>query len=119
MAIKDKLTDSFVKALKEIEDSLSLLLFKPCSFEKKGYAYFVQYKKGDSILSFLFGPSDYQIEMIIYTSKGKFAFKDLLQNPSISTWVNMNRYTQENERNLKNELLWFLELLKYSLPFVE
>lgn len=57
--------------------------------------------------------------MLIYTSKGKFAFKDLLSIPEIKKWVSENRYEQENGRNLKNELQWFVDLLKTSLPFVE
>ncbi|GAA4439056.1 hypothetical protein GCM10023091_20700 [Ravibacter arvi] len=57
--------------------------------------------------------------MIIYTSKGKFTFKNLLSISEINRWVNDNRYKQENGRNVKNELLWYVELLTVSLPYVE
>jgi len=93
--------------------------FERDSFIEKGFAYFAKYKKGDCIVEFLFGPAEYQVEMIIYTSNGKFAFKDLLQIPVINEWVNSNRYKQRNGRNVKDELFWFIELLKYSLPIVE
>ena len=119
MAIKDKLTEEFLAGIKEIEKILLLLQFYPHSFEKKGYAYFIKYKKGESIVQFLLGPSDWDTEMIIYTRKGEFAFKDLLQIAAIAEWVNTNRYKQNNGRNVKNELLWAVELLRVSLPFIE
>jgi hypothetical protein len=119
MAMRNKLTKEFLGALKEIDAILSEMLFKKYSFIEKGLAHFVQYKKGNTILEFLFGPSDWDVDMKIYTSKGKFAFKELLKIPSIAKWVNENRYKQENGRNIKNELLWFIELLKISLPMIE
>jgi len=120
MAIKDKLTEELLKALKEIEIVLLILHFKRHSFFEKGLAYYVEYRKENNTrVEFLFGPADWNIEMIIYTSKGKFSFKDLLNIPEINRWVNDNRYKQENGRNVKNELLWFVELLKISLPMVE
>ena len=119
MAIKDKLTEEFLAGIKEIENILFLLHFYPYSFEEKGTAYFIKYKKGNSIVEFLFGPSDWDVEIIIFTSKGKFAFKDLLQIPTIAEWVNNNRYKQDNGRNVKNELLWAIELLRVSLPIIE
>jgi len=119
MAIKDKLTEEFLEGIKEIENILFLLHFYLYSFEEKGPAYFIKYKRGNSVVEFLFGPSDFDVEIIISTSKGKFAFKDLLQIPSVAEWVNNNKYKQENGRNVKNELLWALELLKFSLPIIE
>lgn len=118
--MRDKLATEFLKALIEIETVLLTLLFKRHSFFEKGFAYFVEYRKENNTrVEFLFGPSDWDIEMIIYTSKAKFAFKDLLGIPEINRWVNDNRYKQENGRNVKNELLWYVELLKVSLPYLE
>ena len=120
MAIKDKLTEEFLKALNEIETVLLAIFFKRHSFFEKGLAYYIEYRKENNTrIEFLFGPSDWDIEMIIYTSKGKFAFKDLLGIPEINRWVNDNRYKEESERNIKNELLWFVELLNVSLRYVE
>lgn len=119
MAKIDKLTEEFLNGLIEIEPALSLMFFKRKSFEEKGYAYFVEYQKKDTMLLFLFGPSDWGIEMIVNTSKGKYAARDLLQIKEILKWVNENKYKQEGERNIKKELLWFVELLKFSLPFIE
>lgn len=120
MAKINNLTEGFLEAINEIEIVLLALLFKRHSFFFKGLAYFIEYKKeNNTSVEFLFGPSDWAIEMIIYTSKGKFAFKDILSIPEINSWVNNNRYKQENGRNIKNELKWFVDLLKVSLPYVE
>jgi hypothetical protein len=120
MAIKDKLTEEFLKALDEIETVLLVLLFKRNSSLEKGYGYFIEFRReNNTSVEFLFGPSDWNIEMIIYTLKGKFAFKDLLKIPELNMWVNDNRYKQVNGRKVKNELLWFVELLTVSLPLVE
>jgi uncharacterized short protein YbdD (DUF466 family) len=121
MAKINNLTEEFLKALDEIEIMLLALFFKKHSFLEKGLAYYIEYRKenNNTRVEFLFGPSDWSIEMIIYTSKGKFAFKDLLGIPDINNWVNNNRYKQENDRNIKNELEWFVDLLKISLPYVE
>ncbi len=120
MAIKDKLNEQFLKALHEIETELFKLFFKRHSFLEKGFAYYVEYgKENNTRVEFLFGPSDWDIEMIIYTSKGKFVFKDLLNIREINKWVNNNVYIQKNGRNVRNELEWFIELLKYSLPYIE
>lgn len=120
MAKSDKLTEEFLKALSEIEIVLLPLLFQKHSFFEKGLAYYIEYRKENNTrVEFLFGPSDWDIEMIIFTSKGKFAFKDLLNIPEISSWVNKNRYKQENGRNIKKELEWFVKLLEVCLPYVE
>lgn len=119
MAKTDKLTESFLNGLTEIEPILSLMSFKKTSFQKKGYAYFIEYQRKGTIVLFLFGPSDWAIEMIINTSKGKYAGKDLLQIPEILKWINENKYQQITQRDMRNELLWFIELLKVSLPYVE
>jgi hypothetical protein len=120
MAIKDKLTEEFIEAINKIEFVLIALLFKRHSFFEKGLSYFIEYiKENNTRVEFLFGPSNWDIEMIIYSSKGKFAFKDLLNIPEVNTWVNDNRYKQEIGRNVENELLWFVNLLKVSLPYVE
>jgi hypothetical protein len=119
MAIKDKLTEDFLVGIKEVQNILATMHFYPHSFEEKGAAYFIKYKRGSSIIEFLFGPSDWDVEMIIFTLKGKFAFKDLLQFAVILKWVHDNRYMQANGRNVKNELLWAIKLLKVALPIIE
>ena len=116
----EKLTKDFLEAFKEIELVLLSLLFNKKSFFEKGLAYYIEFRnENNTNVEFLFGPSEWNIEMRIYTSKGKFAFKDLLIIPEVNRWVNVNRFKQENGRNVKNEWLWYIELLKISLPFIE
>lgn len=117
--MKNKLTKEFLIAVNEIEPVLESLHFHQYSFEEKGFGYFVKYKRNNTYVEFLFGPSDWNIELIIFTINGKYTFKDLLQISNIKKWVDNNRYIQEDERNLKKEMLWFIELLKFSLPIIE
>ncbi|MCX6263256.1 MAG: hypothetical protein NTZ47_01770 [Bacteroidetes bacterium] len=120
MAKINSLTEDFLEAINEIEIILLALFFKRHSFFEKGLAYFIEFKKENNTrVEFIFGPSNWDIEMIIYTSKGKFAFRDLLSIPEIVNWVNNNRYKEVSSRNIKNELEWFVDLLRVSLPYVE
>ena len=121
MAKINNLTEEFLKALDEIDIMLLSLFLKKYTLFKKGLACYIEYRKenNNTRVEFLFGPSDWSIEMIIYTSKGKFAFKDLLGIPDINNGVNNKRYKQDNDRNIKNELEWFVDLVKISLPYVE
>ncbi|MDX2188246.1 MAG: hypothetical protein SFY32_00155 [Bacteroidota bacterium] len=119
-SIKDKLTEDFLISLKEIEPLLLDMNFKPYSFYEKGPAYFIEYKneEKEQIVKFLFGPSDWMIEMIIFTPNGKFEFKDLFKIPAIAKWLNDNNYLPDKSRNIKKELLWLIEYLKYSLSIL-
>ena len=121
MAIKDKITEEFLLALKEMEPLLLTLKFVPYSYLEKGPAYYIQYKKESTgtVVEFLFGPSDWMIQMIIFASKGKYEFKDLIAIPAIAKWLDKNKYEPENVRHIKKEMLYFIELLKISLPIVE
>ncbi|NLT50770.1 MAG: hypothetical protein GXX85_07650 [Ignavibacteria bacterium] len=117
--MKDKLTESFLLSIEEIEPILLKEHFKKYSFVKKGYAYFIQYRRKDCEVEFIFGPPEFQIEFIVFTTKGKFSFKDLLKEPDIANWVKKNKYNQADRRDIRNEIVWFVELLKISLPIIE
>jgi hypothetical protein len=80
----NNLTEPFLDAIIEVEALLSIMLFRKKSFQEKGFAYFIEYKRNETIVLFLFGPSDWDVEMIINTPKKKYAFKDLLQILEIS-----------------------------------
>lgn len=116
--MKDLLTEEFLQSIREIEGIFSAMYFKQYSFEEKGRLYIIQYKSLDTIVEFLFGPPEFQIEMIVYVGNKKYAFRDLLQFSKVAEWVKSNRYVQRNGRSLKDEMLWFSELLKFSLPFL-
>jgi hypothetical protein len=119
MTTKDKITSDFLGSLNECEEILFAMSFKSHSFYENGPSYFIKYKRKNTIVEVLFGPPEFEVEMIIFTAKDKFAFKDLLQIAAIVAWVNDNRYIETNGRNIKNELLWFIDLLKFSLPIIE
>ena len=118
MAIKKNITEEFLQGVKDIEEVFFNMGYNQLSYLEKGYACYVQYKNKDCIVEFIFGPPEYQIEILIYVAKEKYAFKDLLRIPAIENWVRINRYVQGDKRKLKNELLWFVDLLKFALPNV-
>lgn len=66
-----------------------------------GFAYYFEYKKGNTTVEFLVGPTDWQIEMIILTSKQKYTFKDLMEIKSIKTWIDNNRYHKKMKGKLR------------------
>ncbi len=84
------------------------------STEKKG-ATFIEYQgTDDTRVTFMFGPSDWDVEMIIKRNGIKYAFKDLLQIPSIAQWTKDNRYIQETrDRSIADEVGWAVKLLKF------
>lgn len=119
MVVKDNLTEDFLEGIEDVKRLLIFIRFKPLSFDKKGLAYFVKFQWEKTIVEFIFGPSDWDIELIIYIGNQKFAFKDLLEILAIAKWVDDNRYKQATGRDIKKELLWFVELLKVSLRSIE
>ena len=52
MAINKNSEESFLQALDEADNILITMQFIQCSFIKKGYSYFVKYRKGDCIVEF-------------------------------------------------------------------
>jgi hypothetical protein len=87
MDIKDNLTEDFLEGIEDVKKLLLFIRFQPLLFDKKGLAYFVKFQKEKTIIEFLFGPSDWDIEMLIYIGNRKFAFKDLLEILAIAKWV--------------------------------
>lgn len=119
MDIKDNLTKDFLEGIEDVKRHLLFIRFQPLLFDKKGWAYFVKFQREKTIIEFLFGPSDWNIEMIIYIGNQKFAFKDLLGILAIAKWVDDHRYKETMGRDIKKELKWFVELLEVSLPLIE
>ncbi|MEO6549316.1 MAG: hypothetical protein ABIN94_15040 [Ferruginibacter sp.] len=117
--IRPNLTEEFLQSLEDIEPMLLDMLFKKDSIVKKGFAYFVLYNKVSTSVEFIFGAPEFQIEIIICDAKGKYEFRDLMAIPAIKVWINDNRYIQKSERNLKDEMTWFIELLRFSLNVLD
>jgi hypothetical protein len=120
MTINDTFAQQFVQGLEQAEGTLQGLLFQREQFQQKGVAYWVLYRKDHhTTVEFLFGPSDWDVEMLVSTTGGKFAFKDLLAEPAIAQWVSRNLYTSPTGRNVSNEVRWFVDLLKMALLIIE
>ncbi len=68
--MNDKLTEDFLNALVEVEQRLLMISYVKHSFQQKGSAYFVEFKSDNILIEFLFGPPEFQIEMIVYRQTG-------------------------------------------------
>ena len=70
------------QSIKDIESELTDIGFSHLSTTKKGYATYVDYKSADNIqASFMFGPSDWHVELLLIKNGRKYELKDLLQIP--------------------------------------
>lgn len=118
MAIKTKLCDQFMDALIRIEEDLKNLSFYHLSTKCIGDARFVRYVNSDILLDFLFGPSDWDIDMILYKNHTKYGLNEMLQIDSVRKWFQENRYENVNERDLLREMQWYLGLLKVFIPYI-
>lgn len=110
--------NEFLTGLNEVEPILENRGFIRTVTNKKWPCAYGEYKSGDCNIVFLYGPSDWQIEMLVYTIKGKYSFAELLKIEQVVEWINNNRYQEQMGKNLKKEILWFSELLKFSLPLI-
>ena len=112
------LIDDFSESMLEAESILASLGFAPHSFRAVGYAQFRQFKKGNMVVEFMFGPSEWQVEMLIETDDQTYALKDLLKIPLLQTWVTENKYIPPDRRNVRLEVLWFLDLVKVAVETI-
>ena len=91
-----KSQESFIKSIKDVENILSDIGLSHFSLTKKGYATYIKYKgKDETLVTFMFGPSDWNVEILLEKNKTKYAFKELLQNSSIAQWVRENKFQQK------------------------
>jgi hypothetical protein len=116
--MSDKLTEDFLDGITHLDVELGRLGFNKQPLIKKGFAFFAGYFRNETVVEFLFGPSDWDIEILINTPNGRFSFKDLLLIEPIKKWTEENPYRNDGTRNVKNELLWYLNLLKFSSPYL-
>lgn len=110
----------FLTAINEAEQILLNLQFKPYSFRQEGLSFYVKYKRDNSIVEFYFGPPEYYVELVIQILEKRYTFGDLVHISPINDWVGKNRYVSKNRvRNPKDEIFWYLDLIKFSLPIIE
>ncbi len=110
-----KTQESFIKSIAESDTILTTLGFFQQSTEKKGYATYINYKRDETLICFMLGPSDWNVEISLYTNKTKYEFKDLLAISSIAQWTSNNKFVQTNEDIIKDEVIWFMEFVRFSL----
>ena len=105
----------FIQSVKDVETALTNIGLSHLSTEKKGYATYIEYKGAhDTHVTFAFGPSDWDVDMVVERNGTKYAFKDLLQIPSVAQWIKDNQYKQETgKRIIADEVGWFVKLLKF------
>ena len=115
---KSEINQKFLRALNSSEFALSEMGFEGPNYVEKGYAQFVYFNSTNVKVEFLFGPPEWHVDMLIYVSDKKYSLGDLLKIPVILEWVNNNRYKEENGKNILAEILWFVDLLKVSLPIL-
>ncbi len=105
--------ESFIKSIKEVDTILTDIGLSHLSTTKKGYATFIEYKGSDTLVLFMLGPSDWNVEILLELNEKKYAFKDLLQIPSIAQWTRDNKFVQKTNYRIKEEVFWFVDLLKF------
>ncbi|QQS42841.1 MAG: hypothetical protein IPM63_07875 [Acidobacteriota bacterium] len=118
-AVKDDTTRHFLEAMNEVEVILSSDSFVKRSITEKGLACWVEFANESVLVEFSFGPPEWHVNMIIRVSNMKYEFKDLLKIPVVNEWVRKNRHKQRDLSNIRDELMWFVELMKISLREIE
>ncbi|MFM7851746.1 MAG: hypothetical protein ACKO96_07440 [Flammeovirgaceae bacterium] len=108
--------ESFIKIMNDMESARTDIGLSHLSTEKKGYATYIDYRGAHNTqVTFMFGPSDWDVEIIIKRNGRKYAFRDLLQIPSVAQWTKDNKYKQETrDRIIADEVSWFVKLLKFT-----
>lgn len=120
MAIETNLSKVFIVGINKIMPELKKMDFDLFFFTGIGFGEYIEFRnKKNTSIEFFFGPSDWDIEIIIQTSKGKFGFRDLMEIKETKIWILDNIYKKVHPRSIESELFWFLDLLRNSLKFIE
>ena len=61
----------------------------------------------------MFGRSDWKVEILLETNEIMYAFKDLLQISSIAYWTRENKFQQKTNDRIRDEVIWFVEFLRF------
>jgi hypothetical protein len=109
----------YLDGMREAEILLGSYGFQRLSFQRKGYLCIDKFTKQGTVVKFLFGPPEWHPEMFIQTQTGRFSLKDLLEIPVVMDWYRDKLDRQKDDLSARDELLWFVELLKVALAFIE
>ena len=117
--MKPDVEKQFLTAVSEVSGRLAGLGLSGPVIEHKGHACFVEFQGRAKTVEFIFGPSDWDVEMFISDSQHRLAFRDLLELPQIDAWVKSSRLQRIGTRSIRNELAWYVDLLEFSLPLLQ
>ena len=108
--------EAFIKSIKDMEPELVDIGFSLHSLDKKGFATYIQYKSKENIQAlFMFGPSDWHVELSLTKNERKYELKDLFQIPLIVQWQKENSFRHDSNDRIKEEVTWFVSLLKFII----
>lgn len=108
--------DTFIHLIKDMESELTHIGFSHLSTTKKGYATYVDYKSAENIhASFMFGPSDWHVELVLRKDEKNYELKDLLQIPSIAEWIRNSKFKEQTSNRIKDEITFFVGLLRFVI----
>jgi len=108
--------ETFIQAIKDNETRLTDIGFSHISTTKKGYATYIDFKSTEKDkVSFIFGPSDWNVEIVFTTTDKKYEFKDLVQIPSVALWTRDNKFTPKSNDKIKDQVDWFVDLLTFVI----
>lgn len=108
--------EAFIQAIKDIKSQLTDIGFSHLATTKKGYATYVDFRSADKTqISFMFGPSDWKVEILLTTDKKKYSFKNLLEIPLVVQWTRNNKFQLRTNGRVKEEVEWYVELLAFVI----
>jgi hypothetical protein len=106
----------FIQSLKNVEIKLNDIGFFHTSTIKKGYATYIHYKMVDNMqILFMYGPSDWHVELSLTKNGRKYEFKDILQIPSISQWIMDNKFQHQTSNSIKDEVTWLVDFVRFVI----
>jgi hypothetical protein len=106
--------ETFIQSIKEVETRLTDIGLSHLSTTKKGYATYIDFKSTDKTqVSFMFGPSDWHVEIVFTANDKKYEFKDLLQIHAVAQWTRDNKFQPKTNDMIKDEVDWLVDLLTF------
>jgi hypothetical protein len=115
---EDSLKSEFTQILKACEYRFSELQLYPVRTGDKGLTLFSIYENTNMRVEFFFGPDDWSVDVIVETKTTRYDLSTLLEIRTLEEWTNTHPFPRQVDRNLKNELLWFLDLIEQAMPLL-
>ena len=91
--------------------------FEKLSVRREGFLCISKFINGPAVVTFLFGPPEWHVEIKVETPDRNLSAKDLIVHPEIKTWIDGPGNQKESAD--KSEELWWAELISAALPLIE